>query len=189
MAQPEAMSTRRSTARPWRGLLMTGTGLLTAVVATTIVVRSGDPAFTTDGPPTRTVVATPEPRPPSAPPTAVTVTVADLPPETPVRVAPSSAPAAPEAFSVVDPRKVTYTIAGNQRPDDPVTITYADDTGTLRTVGNITLPWTMTVVPQVPVNYVTASSFGSQLNCWITDATGATVASAVDNSTTTTCNR
>ena len=80
-------------------------------------------------------------------------------------------------------------MAGNQRPNDPVTVIYADQSGALRTVDNVTLPWTMTVVPDVPVNYVTANSAGSQLNCWISDAAGATVASQVDNAITATCNR
>lgn len=31
----------------------------------------------------------------------------------------------------VDLREVVYTVAGNQRPDDPVTVIYADETGTL----------------------------------------------------------
>jgi len=47
----------------------------------------------------------------------------------------------------------------------------------------------MTIVPNLPVNYVTANSHGSQLNCWITDAAGATVVSQTDYGTSTTCNR
>nr|WP_255496924.1 MULTISPECIES: MmpS family transport accessory protein [unclassified Mycolicibacterium] len=93
------------------------------------------------------------------------------------------------AQTTVDSALVVYTVAGNQRPDDPVTITYADETGALRTVENASLPWRLTVVPTVPVNYVTASSNGSQLNCWITDAGGATVAAQTDNMISATCNR
>jgi hypothetical protein len=47
----------------------------------------------------------------------------------------------------------------------------------------------MTVVPDLPVNYVTANSRGSQLNCWITDAGGNAVVSQTDYGTFTTCNR
>lgn len=66
---------------------------------------------------------------------------------------------------------------------------YADETGTLQTLHNVTLPWSLTVTPSLPVNYVTANSRGSQLNCWITDAAGATVVSQTDFGTSTTCNR
>jgi hypothetical protein len=47
----------------------------------------------------------------------------------------------------------------------------------------------MTVTPYIPVNYVTANSVGSQLNCWITDASGATVASDTRYGISATCNR
>jgi hypothetical protein len=47
----------------------------------------------------------------------------------------------------------------------------------------------MTMIPNLPVNYVTANSRGSQLNCWITDAAGATVVSQTDFGISTTCNR
>ncbi len=89
--------------------------------------------------------------------------------ERPVRV---TVPAPAAAAPMIDLRQIVYTIAGNQRPDDPVTIVYADETGTLQTIANVTLPWTLTLIPDLPVNYVTANSRGSQLNCWITDASG-----------------
>ena len=106
-------------------------------------------------------------------------------------VAASAATSASPAQPMGDPREIVYTVAGNQRPEDAVTIVYADETGALRTAENVALPWTMTVVPSpdAPVNYVTATSFGSQLNCWITDAGGVTVASQVQNTITATCNR
>ena len=66
---------------------------------------------------------------------------------------------------------------------------YADETGTLQTIADVTLPWTLTLTPAFPVSYVTASSRGSQLNCWITDAAGSTVVSQTDFSPSTTCNR
>lgn len=91
--------------------------------------------------------------------------------------------------SRVDLRTVVYTVAGNQRPDDPVTVIYADETGTLQTLENVTMPWTLTMTPALPVSYIYAKSRGSQLNCWITDAAGATVASRTDYTPTTSCNR
>jgi len=184
---------RRPPVPQWRRVAMTAAGVLAAAAATIVVVRTGGAATTTgdagSARPTRTVVATAGPRTSSPPPTAVTVTVPGLPPETPVTVAPPSATATALAQPMVDPREIVYTVSGNQRPDDPVTVVYADETGALRTVANVSLPWTLTVVPDVPVNYVTASSAGSQLNCWITDASGATVAAQTDNTITTTCNR
>ena len=187
---------RRRPVPQWRRVALTAVGVLAAAAATTVVVRTGEAATTTElnsPPPTRTVVATAGPPRSTAPPTAVTVTMPVLPPETPVPVvpssdAPSSVGAAPLAEPMVDPRQIVYTVSGNQRPDDPVTVIYADDTGALRTAENVTLPWTMTVVPDVPVNYVTASSAGSQLNCRITDAQGTTVAAQRDNTISTTCN-
>ena len=184
---------RRQRLVQWPRVALTTAGVLVAASATTFVVRTGDAATTTPefgaATPTRTVVAIPGPRTSTPPPAPVTVTVPGLPVETPVLVTPTTAAAAPMAQTMVDPREVVYTVAGNQRPDDPVTITYADETGALRTSENVSLPWRMTVIPTVPVNYVTASSGGSQLNCWITDAHGATVAAQTDNTISATCNR
>lgn len=128
----------------------------------------------------RTVVATLGPSPQHAVPQAVTATA-----EVPVRIQSKSQ----SRSGAQDLRQIVYTIAGNQRPDDPVTVVYADETGSLRTVENVTLPWTMTIVPDLPVSYVTANSHGSQLNCWITNASGTTVVSQTDYGTYTTCNR
>ncbi|MBB3602572.1 hypothetical protein FHT40_002205 [Mycolicibacterium sp. BK556] len=185
---------RRRRLVQWPRVALTTAGVLVAATATTYVVRTGDAASTTPEfggtTPTRTVVAIPGPRTSTPPLAPVTVTVPGLPVETPVMLPPTTAPAAaPMAQTTVDSALVVYTVAGNQRPDDPVTITYADETGALRTVENASLPWRLTVVPTVPVNYVTASSNGSQLNCWITDAGGATVAAQTDNMISATCNR
>ncbi|MCX2934377.1 MmpS family transport accessory protein [Mycobacterium sp. CVI_P3] len=185
---------RRQRLVQWPRVALTTAGVLVAASATTFVVRTGDAATTTADfgtTPTRTVVAIPGPRTstPAPAPVTVTVTVPGLPLETPVLVPPPAAAATPMAQTMVDPREIVYTVAGNQRPDDPVSITYADDTGALRTVENVALPWRLTVIPTVPVNYVTASSGGSQLNCWITDAHGATVAAQTDNTISATCNR
>ncbi|BBZ79996.1 hypothetical protein MANY_53330 [Mycolicibacterium anyangense] len=186
-------TSRRATVPLWHRVSMTAIGVVVAAVATTFVVKTGDAAsISSAGNETaakRTVVATSGPRTPTPAPAPVTVTVDGLPPETPVLVPPSTPAAAALAAPMVDPRQVVYTVSGNQRPNDPVTVTYADETGALRTVENVALPWQLTVVPVVPVNYVTASSGGSQLNCWITDATGATVAAQTDNAISATCNR
>ncbi|WP_059021720.1 MmpS family transport accessory protein [Mycobacterium sp. M26] len=181
---------RRAPVPLWQRVSLTAMGVAVAAVATTFVVKTGDPAsVSSTESPKRTVVATSGPRTSTPPPAPVTVTVDGLPPETPVLVPPTTPAAAALAAPMVDPRQVVYTVSGNQRPDDPVTVTYADETGALRTVENVALPWQLTVVPVMPVNYVTASSGGSQLNCWITDATGATVAAQTDNAISATCNR
>lgn len=172
----------------WPRVVLTAIGLAALALATTYVIRTGAAATTESTP--RTVIATiatTTPTDPGAAPQAATVTVdpaAAM--ERPVRVN-LQAPAA--AAPPVDLRQVIYTVAGNQRPDDPVTIVYADETGTLQTVTNITLPWTLTLTPAFPVSYVTASSRGSQINCWITDAAGSTVVSQTDFNPSATCNR
>jgi hypothetical protein len=160
----------------WPRVAITAIGLLGIVAATMFVIKAGGAATTADPdspPPTRTVTATVAPNTPHAAS------------EIPVRVESVT----PAASARVDLRQIVYTIAGNQRPDDPVTVVYADETGELHTDENVTLPWTMTVTPYVPVNYVTANSAGSQLNCWITDVSGATVASDTRYGISATCNR
>lgn len=159
---------------------MTVIGILGVTAATMFVIKAGGAATTAipdSPPPPRTVVATIAPNT-----TAPNTTQAAS--EVPVRLESNGI-----ATAAVDLRRIVYTIAGNQRPDDPVTVVYADQTGELHTDTNVTLPWTMTVTQDVPVNYVTASSRGSQLNCWITDAGGATVASDTRFAVSTTCNR
>jgi hypothetical protein len=158
--------------------VVTALGIGAAVAATMCVIKIGGTA--TDGNTgsgKRTIIATVGPSTPSAAPQANNV-------EVPVRVDAKSA-----SQPALDLRQIVYTIGGNQRPNDPVTVVYADETGALVTVENVTLPWTMTVVPDLPVNYVTANSHGSQLNCWITDAGGKTVVSQTDYGISTTCNR
>ena len=156
----------------WPRVAATVIGLLGIVAATMVIIKSGGAATTSDPqspPPTRTVVATVDP--PAA--------------EIPVRIE----SVAPAGRARSDLRQIVYTVAGNQRHDDPVTIVYADETGELRTLENVTLPWSLTLTPTLPVNYVTANSRGSQLNCWITDVAGATVAADTAFGISTTCNR
>jgi hypothetical protein len=163
------------------GLAMAALGVTAAGAVTLGLVNAGATAGRSGAAP-RTVVATAGPDTPHAVGQAVTMTA-----EVPVRLDSNTAPKS--AKPQLDLRQIVYTVAGNQRPDDPVTIVYADETGSLRTVENVTLPWTMTLVPDLPVNYITANSHGSQLNCWITDAGGTTVVSQTDYGTFTTCNR
>jgi hypothetical protein len=105
-------------------------------------------------------------------------------------VAPSES-AAPPPPPQVGSRTIVYTVSGSKQPFDPVTVTYTDDTGALRTDFDVTLPWTktLTVNASVLLNSVTAVSFASHLNCAITDANGQTVASQTYNTIATTCNR
>ena len=162
-------------------VVLTATGVLATALATTYVIKTGTAASVQDGQAPRTVIATPGPAKPHSDPEAVTVTVS---PEIPVRVQGMAASQSP-----TDLRRVAYTVAGNTRPDDAVTVVYADETGTLQRAENVRLPWTLTITPDLPVSYVYATSRGSQLNCWITDAGGSTVVSQTDFSPSATCNR
>jgi hypothetical protein len=179
---------RRDRANGWPRVVLTVIGLAALALATTYVIRTGAAATTESTP--RTVIATIATTTETAPGAEAQAVTANVDPaaavERPVRV---NLPAPAAAAPMVDLRQVIYTVAGNQRPDDPVTIVYADETGTLQTIANVTLPWTLTLTPAFPVSYVTASSRGSQLNCWITDAAGSTVVSQTDFSPSTTCNR
>jgi hypothetical protein len=161
----------------WTRVTMAALGLIAAVAAVMCVIKAGDAASTSHSGP-RTVVATISPQTPHA--------MADRGAEVPVRVEANPMAAAQPK---VDLRQIVYTVDGNQRSDDPVTIVYADETGALRTVENVTLPWSLAIIPNLPVKYVYANSRGSQLNCWITDAGGATVVSQTNYGIATTCNR
>jgi hypothetical protein len=171
---------RRTAAR----VAMTILGVLAVIAATMLVIKAGGTATTSQVDTRRTVIATAGANTPQAAPEAVTVGPPNL-AEVPVRVQTRGVAAAQPQ----DLREIVYTVAGNQRPNDPVTVVYADETGTLQTLRDVTLPWTITVIPSVPVNYVTANSAGSQLNCWITDAGGTTVARQTEYGPSTTCNR
>ena len=170
------------------GVALAALGLLAGAAATMTVIKAdiqaGGSATVADGP--RRVVATAgpsSPEPPGANGPVVTVTVDPAAAaETPIRL-PGTA-----GQPASDLRQIVYTVAGNQRPHDPVTVVYADESGTLQTLQNVTLPWSLAVTPELPVNYVTANSRGSQLNCWIT-VSGTTVVSDTEFGPSTTCNR
>jgi len=170
----------------WPRLTIPALGLATTAVAALCIVNAGLAATGGESSSVhRTVIATVSPQPLDPPLGPQPVNPMDV-VEVPVLVDANPLAAAQPRM---DLRQITYTVAGNQRPNEPVTVVYADETGALRTVENATLPWTMTIIANLPVNYVTANSRGSQLNCWITDAGGATVVSQTDFSTSTTCNR
>ena len=173
-----------TTVRGFR-VALTAAGVLATALATTYVITTGTAATVESNQPPRTVVATVGPGTPDAAPhadpQAVTVTVS---PEVPVRVQGMASAQTP-----TDLRTVAYTVAGNTRPGDSVTVVYADETGTLQRAENVRLPWTLTITADLPVNYLYASSRGSQLNCWITDAGGSTVAAQTNFSPNATCNR
>lgn len=173
--------------------------LVIAVLAITLVMRSDEttPTAATAAPATsttpRTVIATvpPSTAPPQtqlAPETIVTITTtpsAVVPP--PVAAPPPAA--APPPPAAPDPRTVTYTVTGTRALIDLVTIIYTDEQGLPRTEVNVTLPWTKTLVLNPGVNFesVTATSVTGQLNCAITDATGATLVAQNNNSMIATC--
>ena len=72
-----------------------------------------------------------------------------------------------------------------------VTIIYTDQQGALQTDVNVPLPWTkqVTLDPGVQLSSVTATSVGGQLNCSITDSTGATLAAQNNNTMIANCTR
>jgi hypothetical protein len=154
---------------------------------------SGEPALqdaiTTTAP--RTVIAT-APPPPALPPAdaALTpetvVTVTPTPPA--ATAAPSEAPPAPPAAAAPG-QTLTYTVTGTRQLFDLVSIIYTDEQGFPRTDVNVALPWTRTVVlnPGVVTKSLTATSLTGQLNCTVTDGTGATISAQSNNAAITTC--
>ena len=119
-----------------------------------------------------------------------------LPPETVTTVSPTAdhdartAPRLPRRRPPApSPRTITYRVTGNRQLIDLVTVIYTDQQGALQTDLNVALPWSKTVVldPGVELKSVTATSVGGQLNCSITDATGAHVAAQTNNSMIATC--
>lgn len=171
-----------------------GAILLVAVIATVVVVNSGDSESTA------AKIATPATRPAVTPPPTPTASTPPLPPETvttltpstavsPTTTAATTAEAAPPP--VADPRTIVYSVTGNKQLIDLITVIYTDEQGMPRTEFNVALPWTKSVVPNpdVGINSVTATSVAGQLNCTITDASGVTVAAQNNNTIIATCNR
>ena len=175
-----------------------GAILFVAVVCTVVILGGGDsgsvsttvappattsqPAATTSAP-----VTTPTALPPAAtlPPetvTTVTPTASAPPSDTPAEAAPPPAAA---------PNTITYRVTGNRNLLDLVTIIYTDAQGALQTDVNVALPWAKTVVldPGVTLGSVTATSVTGQLNCSITDASGATIAVQNNNTMIANCTK
>jgi hypothetical protein len=189
-----------SDANHWRWVAgVAAAVLLIAVVGTVVIVNGGDSASTAGRiVPSATLPAfspaPPKPPSPSLPSETVTTrapstsTAEAAPPTQSVPPSESAAPPPPQVGS----RTIVYTVSGSKQPFDPVTVTYTDETGALRTDFDVTLPWTKTLTvnaASVLLNSVTAVSFASHLNCTITDANGQTVASQNYNTIATTCNR
>lgn len=172
-----------------------GAILLVAVICTVVILGGGDSGSvsTTVVPPVTTSApaATTSARP--APPAATTPAPA-LAPETVTTLTPSAS-ASPSATTPTEaapaPNTVTYRVFGNRPLLDLVTVIYTDSQGALQTDLNVALPWSKTVVldPGVTLSSVTATSVTGQLNCSITDGSGAALAQQNNNSMIATCTR
>jgi hypothetical protein len=176
-----------------------GAILLVAVICTVVILGGGDsgsvsttiappsptttqPAATTSAPPAATTPSAPPPAAALPPETMTTVTpTASAPPsDTPTAAAPSPAPGT-----------ITYRVTGNRSLIDLVTVIYTDAQGALQTDVNVALPWAKTVVldPGVTLSSVTATSVVGQLNCSITDASGAAIAVQNNNTMIANCTK
>jgi hypothetical protein len=182
-----------------------GAILLVAVICTMVILGGADsgsvstmvaptttaqPAATTSAPPAATT--RPSPAPSASLPQESVTTVTPSPSAPPSAAPTAAAPtaAAPTAAAPV-PRTVTYEVTGTKQLIDLVTVIYTDQQGALQTEVNVALPWSKTVVldPGVELSSVTATSVGGQLNCSITDASGALIAQKNTNSMIATCTK
>ncbi|MGH3636183.1 MmpS family transport accessory protein [Mycobacterium sp.] len=183
----------------WRPVsVIAGIVFVLAVIASVVIVNGGDSASTsaTVAPPTRTVIATPRPTPPtrsSLPPETVTTLTppprAAAPTETPEATPPPEA--APAPASAVNPRAFVYRVTGTKQLFDLVSVLYTDAQGMPHTDVNVSLPWSKAVVldPGVQLKSVTATSLTGRLNCAITDAVGQPLVVSANNSMIATCTR
>ncbi|PXX01450.1 hypothetical protein [Mycolicibacterium moriokaense] len=173
-----------------------GAILLVAVICTVVILGGGDSGSvsTTVAPP----VTTSQPAATTAPPAATTSAApppAALRPETVTTVTPTaSAPptdAPTDAAPAPAPTMITYRVTGSRNLIDLVTVIYTDAQGALQTDVNVALPWAKTVVlnPGVTLSSVTATSVLGQLNCSITDASGAAVAVQNNNTMIANCTK
>jgi hypothetical protein len=174
-----------------------GAILLVAVICTVVILGGGDsgsvsttiaPPSPTTTQPAATTSASPAATTPSAPPPA-----AALPPETVTTVTPtaSAPPSATPTEAAPSPSTITYRVTGNRQLLDLVTVIYTDAQGALQTDVNVALPWAKTVVldPGVTLSSVTATSLTGQLNCSITDASGAAIAVQNNNTMIANCTK
>ncbi|MBN9635843.1 MAG: hypothetical protein J0H22_11715 [Actinobacteria bacterium] len=185
-----------------------GAILLVAVICTVVILGGGDsgpvtapitpPGTSQSATPTASAApsAAPRPRVTAAPPTT------SLAPETVTTVTPTAAAPTPEAVPPVDPaapaapaapipNTVTYRVTGNKSLLDLVTVIYTDGQGALQTDVNVALPWakTVTLNPGVTLSSVTATSVTGQLNCSISDGSGAAIAAQNNNTMIATCTK
>jgi hypothetical protein len=178
-----------------------GAILLVAVICTVVILGGGDsgsvstttappittnqPAATTSAPP---VAPTPSPSASLPPETVTTVTPT---PSATASAPPVAPPIAAPTVAAPAPRTVTYRIFGNRPLLDLVTVIYTDQQGALQTEVNVALPWAKTVVldPGVELTSVTGTSVTGQLNCSITDASGALITQQNNNSMITACTK
>jgi hypothetical protein len=173
-----------------------GAVLLVAVICTAVILGGGDSGSVkaTYAPPTATSApATTTQAPPRTPsmPAPVPLPTTPLTPETVTTVSPAPTAEAVPTQVAPAPRTVTYQVTGSRQLIDLVTVIYTDAQGALQTDVNVALPWTKQVVlnPGVDLSSVTATSMLGQLNCSITDASGATLAVQTNNSMITTCTK
>jgi len=171
-----------------------GAILLVAVICTVGLLGGGDsgsvstivaPPATTSQPAATTSARPAAPPAGTLPPetvTTVTPSVSAPPSDTPVEAAPPPAAA---------PNTITYRVTGNRNLLDLVTVIYTDSQGALQTDVNVALPWAKTVVldPGVTLSSVTATSVTGQLNCSISDASGAAIAVQNNNTMIANCTK
>jgi hypothetical protein len=189
----------------WRPVAtVAGIVFVLAVAATVVILNSGDSASTratVATPPTRTVIATPRPGTPTAPPSSTlspeTVTTVTPPPRKPgptPTAGPTVAPP-PEAAPSIPPdvaaRTFVYRVTGTKQLLDLVSVIYTNAQGVPQTDVNVSLPWSRTVVldPGVQIRSVVATSLTGRLNCSITDGTGQSIALSTNSSMIATCTR
>ena len=173
-----------------------GAILLIAVICTVVILGGGDSGSVskTLAAPTSTTAQAATSTAPAMTSAAPPAPVAPLSPETVTTVAPSptaNAVPAPTELAPPSPRVVTYQVTGSRQLLDLVTVVYTDAQGALQTEFNVALPWTRTVTldPGVELKSVTATSLTGQLNCSVTDSTGATVVAQNTNAMITTCTK
>jgi hypothetical protein len=176
-----------------------GAILLVAVICTVVILGGGDSGSvsTTVAPP----VTTSQPAATTSAPPATTRSAppptASLPPETVTTVTPTAsappadAPAEAAPPPAAAPNTITYRVTGTRSLLDLVTVIYTDSQGALQTDVNVALPWNKTVVldPGVTLSSVTATSVTGQLNCSITDAAGAAIATQNNNTMIANCTK
>jgi hypothetical protein len=186
----------------WRWVAICAAVVLLVAVSATAVLMYGNDSSTsstnrtqqgweelTPSTTPRTVIATVPPE--------TSTSAAPLPPETVVTVTTTPSAVAEPPPSDVAPgptpgtQTITYTVTGTRQLFDLVTVIYTDEQGFPRTDVNVALPWTKTVVlnPGIETESVTAASLMAQLNCAISDTSGATVVAQNNNATIATCTR